>query len=62
MEDQNRIYLQTGCYVSDYENGDSWSQQKGFGSPALGGFWLRLYSEGTSDPNNLVKWIAYPTD
>jgi len=62
VEDQNRIYLQTGCYVTDYKDGDSWSQQKGFGSPAMGGYWLRLYSEGTSDPNNLVKWIAYPTD
>ena len=62
IEDQNRIYLQTGCYVTDYKNGDSWSQQRGFGSPALGGYWLRLYCDNTSDPNRLIKYIAYPTD
>ena len=62
IEDQNRIYLQTGCYVTDYKNGDSWSQQRGFGSPALGGYWLRLYCDNTSDPNRVIKYIAYPTD
>lgn len=62
LEDQSRLYLQTGAYVSDYKNGNSWSQRKAFGSPSLGGYWLRLYCDTTSDPNNLIKWIAYPTD
>ena len=43
ITDRERLYLQLGCYVNDVKDGDSWSSRMGFGSPAMGGFWLRIY-------------------
>ena len=62
IHDAQRTYLQTGCYVSDIDDPDSWSEQKSFGSPGLGGYWLKLYCDTTTDPLDMIKWIAYPTD
>ena len=63
ITDQERVYLQSGCYVSDVQDPDSWSSRRGFGAPAMGGWWLRLYCDkmlGTKGTN--VRYQALPTD
>jgi len=60
--DQERVYLQTGCYVSDIEDGNSWSSMRGFGIPALGGYWLRLYNDNLTENTVSVRYQAIPTD
>ena len=62
MTDQERIYLQTGCYVSDIEDGNSWSSMRGFGVPAMGGYWLRLYNNSLAENTVQVQYQAIPTD
>ena len=62
MTDQERIYLQTGCYVSDIEDGNSWSSMRGFGVPAMGGYWLRLYNDNLTENTVNVQYQAIPTD
>jgi len=60
--DQERVYLQTGCYVSDIEDGNSWSSMRGFGVPAMGGYWLRLYNDNLTENTVSVRHQAIPTD
>ena len=63
ITDQERVYLQSGCYVSDVQDPDSWSSRRGFGAPAMGGFFLRLYCDkmvGAKGSN--VRYQAIPTD
>jgi hypothetical protein len=62
MTDQERVYLQTGCYVSDIEDGNSWSSMRGFGVPAMGGYWLRLYNDNLTENTVSVQYQAIPTD
>jgi len=62
IEDQERLYLQTGCYVSDVQDGNSWSSTKGFGVPAMGGYWLRMYCDTLYDDTQMIHYQAIPTD
>ena len=62
ITDQERIYLQTGCYVSDIDDGNSWSSRRGFGVPAMGGYWLRLYNDNLTENTVSVQYQAIPTD
>ena len=62
MTDQERVYLQTGCYVSDIDDGNSWSSRKGFGTPAMGCYWLRVYNDNLSNDIVTVQYQAIPTD
>ena len=58
VTDNDALHLQLGCYVQDNLDGNSWSQRRGMGTSALGGFWLRLYYGGTKT----MRFQATATD
>jgi predicted phosphodiesterase len=61
ITDRDLLHLQLGCYVQTDEQPDSWAQQKGFGTAALGGWILKLYCNVSTSPHR-VKYMAIPTD
>jgi len=60
VTDEEGLHLQLGCYVQDTD-GDSWSQRRGFGTSALGGYWLRLYADSMNVPRP-VRFQPITTD
>ena len=60
ITDEEGLHIQLGCYVQD-DDGDSWSQRRGFGTSALGGYWLRLYTQSTGE-GRPIKFQAITTD
>jgi len=59
ITDDDALHLQLGCYVQDNSDGNSWSQRRGMGTAALGGFWLRLYVDGIK---KRMRFQAIATD
>lgn len=59
VTDNDALHLQLGCYVQDNLDGNSWSQRRGMGTAAIGGFWLRLYCDGTK---KAIRFQATATD
>jgi hypothetical protein len=62
ITDQDALHLQLGCYTQDNDDGNSWSQRRGMGTSALGGWWLRFYQANDSYGKPSVKYQAIGTD
>lgn len=58
ITDRDLLHLQLGCYLQTDEQPDSWAQQRGFGTAALGGWILKLYCDNGKN----VRYMAIPTD
>tara|TARA_Y100000310_G_scaffold44329_1_gene41372 strand:+ start:2416 stop:3291 length:876 start_codon:yes stop_codon:yes gene_type:complete len=62
ITDQDALHLQLGCYAQDNEDGNTWSQRRGMGTSALGGWWLRLYQEQPQKKYPRILYQAIGTD